>query len=172
MVGPNESKWSAMRPAAARPTTLPAMAVMLMTPLALPRSEVGNSSALKTVIAGTWAAKMMPPRVAAAHIAGPPMENCRASSTTPTAVATEPTSRRPLDSARRPPATIPIPAGVEVSTAKVDRPAAEKPRSSRRNSGRNCVAGPMNTLSRKYVADRRTSRGMWSPNGIDRWGLT
>ena len=92
------------------------------------------------------------------HMAGPPNANDRATSTVPTLAATAPTTRRPRVSASRPPTTIPMLAGVDVSTMNTEIMSALMPRSSRRYSVRNCDCGPPKTLRRNQVTATSTSR--------------
>jgi hypothetical protein len=138
--------------------TLPTVATVLMIPLARPRKDVGNSSGPYTLRAGTRAAAKMEPTVAVSHMAGPSSVNDRARRTVPTTVPTAPTTRRPRVSAKRPPTTMPMLAGVDVVMMNSDTAAADIPRSSRRNSVRNCDCGVVNRSSRNDAPARSASR--------------
>ena len=82
-------------------------------------------------------------------MAGPCTMYEAAMSTVPTLMPVAPTTLRPRVSARCPPAKMPMPAGVDVVMTNSEMTAADMPRSSRRNSLRNCDWGAMKTLSRK-----------------------
>ena len=83
------------------------------------------------------------------HMPGPAVRNIRTVKPVPRPTPIEPMSRRPRRSARRPPTTIPMPPGVLVRIWKAMIPPAEKPRSVRRYSLRNELAGSTNSASRK-----------------------
>ena len=88
----------------------------------------------------------------------PPTTNDRAMRAAPTLAARAPTTRRPRVSARRPPTTIPMLAGVDVITMNSEIMAALMPRSSRRYSLRNWDCGPAKMLYSSQMAATSTSR--------------
>ncbi len=92
------------------------------------------------------------------HMAGPAVRNMRTVNPAPAPTPIEPMRRRPRRSASRPPTTIPMPPGVLVRIWKAMIPPAEKPRSVRRYSFRNELAGSTNRASRNPAADSSASR--------------